>query len=106
MRQQSQQNTQQQKNIIEKKATITTEKLKTTETQKKKLNYKEQRELDSLPEKIEILEQQINARSNEMNSSDYFKKPASDLVKLGDELNLWQQELDHCYQRWEELDQS
>ena len=106
VRQQSQQNTQQQKNIIEKKATITTEKLKTTETQKKKLNYKEQRELDSLPEKIEILEQQINARSNEMNSSDYFKKPASDLVKLGDELNLWQQELDHCYQRWEELDQS
>lgn len=73
---------------------------------KKKLSYKEQRELDSLPEKIELLEQQIDTRSNEMNAADYFKKPADELAQLGDELNSWQQELDHCYKRWEELDQS
>ena len=74
------------------------------EPKKKKLSYNEQRELDSLPKKIEDLEQQIQARSEEMNMPEYFKKPAQELAQLGDELSHWQQELDHCYQRWEELD--
>lgn len=74
------------------------------EPKKKKLSYNEQRELDSLPKTIEDLELQIEARSEEMNNPDYFKKPAQELAELGEELNSWQQELDQCYQRWEELD--
>ena len=74
------------------------------EPKKKKLSYNEQRELDSLPKTIEDLELQIEARSEEMNNPDYFKKPAQELAELGEELNSWQQELDLCYQRWEELD--
>ena len=80
------------------------EKQITPAPKKKKLSYNEQRELDSLPKKIEDLELLIQTRSDEMNAPNYFKKPAQELAQLGDELNHWQQELDHCYQRWEELD--
>ena len=71
---------------------------------KKKLSYNEQRELDALPEKIEALEQQIQQRSEEMNSSDYFKQSPEKLASLGEELNEWQADLEHCYSRWETLD--
>ena len=74
------------------------------EPKKNKLSYNEQRELDSLPKKIEDLEQLIQTRSDEMNTPNYFKKPAQELAQLAEELNHWQQELDHCYERWEELD--
>lgn len=73
--------------------------------EKKKLSYKEQTELDALPKKIEILENQIQARSEEMNSPEYFKQDSSILSQHGEELASWQAELDQCYDRWEALDQ-
>ena len=93
-----------QKSLLKTKVEVKTDKVLEKPT-KKKLSYNQQRELDGLPEKIENLEEKIETRSSEMNTSDYFKQTPEKLAELGDELNAWQEELDHCYQRWEELDQ-
>ncbi len=77
----------------------------TQQTTKRKLSYNEQRELDALPGKIEELETNIEKRSTEMNHADYFKQDPQVLTGLSDELKEWQDSLDQCYQRWEELDQ-
>ena len=104
LRQRPEKKTNLQTNDIETK--IEPEKPKKSQIKKKKLSYNEQRELDGLPEKIELLEQKIEVRSEEMNSPEYFKKAPDDLASLGEELNSWQADLDLCYQRWEELDES
>ena len=72
---------------------------------RKKLSYKEQRELDDLPEKIEELETKIEQQSSEMNKPDYFKQESSLLAKDSENMKEWQNQLEHCYLRWEELDQ-
>jgi len=71
--------------------------------QKQKLSYKEQRELDALPERIEALEQQQADIQRQINHPDFYK---SDQAKVSDTLARLTQideELERCYQRWEEL---
>lgn len=77
---------------------------KTPLVKKVKLSYKEQRELEALPEKMEQLEAEIAALQAEMNSADFFSKEPSytqaHLQKLADaELALEQ-----AFERWETLE--
>jgi ATP-binding cassette subfamily F protein uup len=71
---------------------------------KKKLSYKEQRELDTLPEKIETLEAQIEKQSIAMNDPGFFKQSPEVLAIASENTKQWQEELNICYRRWEELD--
>lgn len=75
---------------------------KATQT-KRKLSYKEQSELDELPQKIEQLEAQIEQQSAAMNAPDFFKQDAEILANASKSMKQWQQTLNECYQRWEEL---
>lgn len=70
----------------------------------KKLSYKLQRELDELPQKIEDLENQIAALENVMSEPDFYQQDHQDVAKATQDLSDLQAQLEHCYERWQELD--
>ncbi|QGX39668.1 ATP-binding cassette domain-containing protein [Permianibacter aggregans] len=72
--------------------------------QKKKLSYKDQRELDQLPEKIERLESAMAERQQQLADPDFYKQATDQVAKATDDLARLEQELASAYQRWEELD--
>ncbi len=70
----------------------------------KKLSYKLQRELNELPAKIEVLEEQIAQLQQEVGAAGFFEQ---DRVLVDQRLEqLAQQEaaLEQCFERWQELD--
>ena len=71
---------------------------------KKKLSFNDQRELDALPKKIEALETAIAEQTQAMNDPAFYQQDKDSITRFTDELKQQQQELDHCYQRWEELE--
>ena len=71
---------------------------------KRKLGFKEARELELLPSRIEALEGEVAARTRAMNDPAYYQQSPADLQRANDELAAKQAELDHAYQRWSELD--
>ena len=73
-------------------------------TAKRKLGFKETRELEQLPARIEALEAEVARRTAAMNDPAYYQQPPADLQRANEELAAKQAELDHAYQRWSELD--
>ncbi|MDR6937050.1 ATP-binding cassette domain-containing protein [Luteibacter sp. 3190] len=71
---------------------------------KKKLSFKEQRELELLPAKLEALESEIARRTEAMNDPKYFQQDAAAITRGNDELAKLQAELDAAFARWEELE--
>jgi len=71
---------------------------------KRKLSYKDARELEQLPKKIEALEADIAARSEAMNDPEFFRQDNAALTKANEALSKLQAELDTAYARWAELD--
>ncbi|MEN8710797.1 MAG: ATP-binding cassette domain-containing protein [Arenicellales bacterium] len=69
-----------------------------------KLSYKDQRELDELPQKIEQLEQAQQAIHDRMAEPDYFKQDKSDLANDQKKLAEIDNELEQAYERWGVLD--
>ncbi|MGB0450333.1 MAG: ATP-binding cassette domain-containing protein, partial [Porticoccaceae bacterium] len=70
----------------------------------KKLSYKAQRELDMLPAEIERLETEIGEITEQMNQPDFYQSERTVTAAVEKNLGDLQQQLDHCYQRWEELE--
>ena len=70
----------------------------------RKLSYNEQRELDELPERIDQLETRQSEIHNLMADPSFFKQDSSVIADTQNELQCLIEELEHCYQRWEELD--
>ena len=70
----------------------------------KKLSYKDQRELDQLPEQIEGLEIQIGEITELISQPDFYKSERAEIEKTEQQLADVQQQLNQSYQRWEELD--
>ena len=85
-----------------------TSKAKKTDTRIKKkptkLSYKDQRELDALPDQIETLETAISQISQQMSESDFFKAEREQIQKTQNRLTELQNQLSHCYERWEILE--
>jgi ABC transport system ATP-binding/permease protein len=73
-------------------------------TPKKKLSYKDQRELEQLPLRIEQLEAKLAELGQRMASADFYQRPAAEVANAGVELSTLQAELDAAYARWNELD--
>ena len=71
---------------------------------KKKLSFNDQRELDNLPKKIEELEEKIAEQTKLMNDPAFYQQEKDKITAFNAEMSKTQAELDHCYQRWEELD--
>ncbi|MFK2877551.1 ATP-binding cassette domain-containing protein [Rhodanobacter hydrolyticus] len=71
---------------------------------KRKLSYKDQRELEQLPMRIEQLEADIAARGEAMNDPSFFQQDSAAIVKANESLAKLQHELESAYTRWAELD--
>jgi ATP-binding cassette subfamily F protein uup len=72
---------------------------------KKKLSYKEQQELNQLPERIEELESRQIELNELINSSEFYKNDQTTIAKTMDELNQTVAELEQAYRRWDELEE-
>jgi ATP-binding cassette subfamily F protein uup len=75
-----------------------------TASTSKKLSYKDQRELDNLPQQIEDLETEIAEISELISQPDFYKGDRTETAKTETRLSELQQQLSHCYQRWELLE--
>jgi ATP-binding cassette subfamily F protein uup len=93
------QRTQQLNQSSKPKKTETRVKKKTT-----KLSYKDQRELDALPDQIEKLEIEIAEISQQMSDPEFFKGARDQVQKTENRLSELQKQLSHCYERWEILE--
>ena len=71
----------------------------------RKLKYKEQQELEGLPDRIETLEQAIRQIHDEMTQPDFFKQEGAVIAARQEELNALETELATAYARWEELEE-
>jgi ATP-binding cassette subfamily F protein uup len=69
-----------------------------------KLSFKEKRELDELPVRIDALESGIRTIETQLASSEFYKEPADVVRTAVTKLETLQQELTAAYLRWEELD--
>lgn len=76
----------------------------TVATAKRKLGYKEQRELELLPARIEALEARVAAMEPEMQLPGFFRRDTAQIAASHAELARVQQELAAAYARWEQLD--
>jgi len=77
----------------------------TSPAKAKKLSYKDQRELELLPGKIESLEAKIAAIHEEMAQPGFFKQDGATLAAKQAEERSSAAELSAAYARWEELEQ-
>ncbi|MEE4202106.1 MAG: ATP-binding cassette domain-containing protein [Halieaceae bacterium] len=77
---------------------------KTKQPAKKKLSYKEQRELDALPALIEQLEQQQAALEVETAASDFYQQAPDVVTAKLEQLNAVAAELEQKIERWTELE--
>ncbi len=69
-----------------------------------KRSYKHQRELDSLPEKIERLEARVQQLTDEVSKPEFFKQDKNDIITMQQDLETATAELEDCYRRWEQLE--
>ena len=71
---------------------------------RRKLAFKEARELEQLPGVIEALESKLTAMTAEMNEPAFYQRDASAITAHATEVARVQAELDAAYARWAELD--
>ncbi|MBS0193933.1 MAG: ATP-binding cassette domain-containing protein [Proteobacteria bacterium] len=71
---------------------------------RRKLGFKEQRELEQLPARIEALEADIAARTTAMQEPAFYRAPAADILAANAALAAAQAELERSYARWMALE--
>ena len=72
--------------------------------QKRKRSYKDQRELEQLPARIEQLETEIAERTAAMHEPDFYQQESDTIVAANEALAALQAELEDAYARWERLE--
>ena len=70
----------------------------------KKLSYKDQRELDALPKRIEDLEKEIEQLHSIMGDANFYLNDKDSIASTTNRFEEAEKELEIAYQRWEELD--
>lgn len=75
-------------------------------TNKKKLSFKEIKELESLPEVIDTLESNIATLQKQVNESDFFSQTEQVTKKTLNQLAENESKLELAYARWQILDES
>ncbi len=72
----------------------------------RRLTYKEQRELDALPDTIEALESEQAELHRLMGEADFYRQPGDKIAAAMARLNALANELESCYKRWESLERT
>ena len=70
----------------------------------KKISYKLQRELDSLPAELEALESELEQLQQEISASDFYQGDPKTVAKKLQAISDKQAHLKNRYARWEELE--
>lgn len=73
-------------------------------TRRKKLSYKDQRELDELPSRIALLENEQAQISSRLNDPELYKGDPSEGIRLNQRFAEIEEELMQCIARWDELE--
>lgn len=73
-------------------------------TSKRKLSNREREELKTLPATIEKLETELEQLQIQMSDSTFYRNRKEDIFTANQRAESLPQELEHAYQRWEELD--
>ncbi len=87
-----------------KKQTLASENQNTSTPAKKKLSFKEQQELNNLPELISQLEAQQVELNRQISDADFYKNDQAIIAKTLAELQAIDTKLEQVYQRWDELE--
>jgi ABC transport system ATP-binding/permease protein len=69
-----------------------------------RLSYKEKRELDELPARIEALEAEQSDLHLLMEKADFYRQPAARISAAVRRVEVLKNELEQCYARWQSLD--
>ena len=70
----------------------------------KKLTYKQQRELDTLPAQIEQLDNEQSTLQATIGEAGFYQQPHEQLYAVLQRLQAVADELEHCFGRWEALE--
>ncbi|MGO1892764.1 MAG: ATP-binding cassette domain-containing protein, partial [Luteimonas sp.] len=71
---------------------------------RRKLGYREARELEELPARVEVLEQQVAELTEAMADPDFYRRDSEAITAHNANLAEVQRELDDAYARWEALE--
>jgi ATP-binding cassette subfamily F protein uup len=69
-----------------------------------KLSYKDQRELEALPQRIEALETRLSELQTQLGDPDLYRTQGERVGELQQQMSEVQQQLDQAYERWETLE--
>ncbi|MDG1752528.1 MAG: ATP-binding cassette domain-containing protein, partial [Thalassotalea sp.] len=72
---------------------------------KKKLSFKETRELEALPEQIDEFEELISSLQEQVNSADFFNQDSEITKNILNQLEETESKLEVAFARWQELDE-
>jgi len=72
--------------------------------QRRKLSYKEQRELEALPARIEALETEMQTLEQRAGESEFYRQEKTRIAETIDRLERLRAELEQAYTRWEQLE--
>ena len=70
----------------------------------RKLTFKEERELEALPERIGKLEEEQGALHRTLSDPEFYRTAGGEVAKLNGRLAELEKELEEAYRRWEELE--
>jgi ATP-binding cassette subfamily F protein uup len=70
----------------------------------RKLTYREQRELELLPGRIEALEKEQAELHARMGEGDFYRQPSEAITATLERLESLKQDLEASYQRWQDLE--
>lgn len=83
------------------------EKVKTqnsTQANLPKLSFKEKKELEELPQKLEKLEAEQQQLEQAISAPEFYKQDANEIIKANTKLAKLAQAIETLYQRWQELE--
>ena len=92
------------KKLIEMKSTTISSEKVSPKSKTKKLSYKEQKELELLPQKINELEKQLKILQDIILSPQFYQCSQEEIKQKTSELAEFEIDLKKLYQRWEELE--
>lgn len=93
-----------QSKAVQTEAKVIKERLKPENDKPRKLSFKEERELEALPEKIASLDSEQAELHARLADPDFYKDAGAEVTRVNERVAALEAELEAVYSRWEELE--